>query len=91
MGRDSLRNIPKLYDFTSTNERYHVHIALVLFNASTTNNKNKSDEGLGDDDDLRPLEEVESAVDEASKTKEVGKATVLRIQWLVGRGSAAIR
>merc|ERR1719230_935366 len=29
------------------------------------------DEGLGDDDDLPPLEEVEGAADEASKTEEV--------------------
>ena len=29
------------------------------------------DEGLGDDDDLPPLEEVEGAADEASKMEEV--------------------
>jgi hypothetical protein len=32
------------------------------------------DEGLGDDDDLPPLEEVEGAADEASKMEEVNLA-----------------
>merc|ERR1712031_92484 len=31
----------------------------------------EDDEGLGDDDDLPPLEEVEGAADEASKMEEV--------------------
>jgi len=32
---------------------------------------NKKDEGLGDDDDLPPLEEVEGSAEEASKMEEV--------------------
>eukprot|EP00434_Breviolum_minutum_P018023 symbB.v1.2.015892.t1/scaffold1195.1/size134849/3 len=43
------------------------------------------DEGLGDDDDLPPLEEVEGAADEASKMEEVRSShlpvTLLRISW----------
>jgi len=35
---------------------------------------NDDGEGLGDDDDLPPLEEVEGAADEASKMEEVDEA-----------------
>ena len=35
---------------------------------------NGGDEGLGDDDDIPPLEEVEGAEDEASKMDEVDEA-----------------
>merc|ERR1712242_605029 len=37
-------------------------------------NIDDDDEGLGDDDDLPPLEEVEGAADEASKMEEVDRA-----------------
>ena len=40
-------------------------------------------EGLGDDDDLAPLEEVEDAADEASKIEEVDqKACCLAVAFL---------
>ena len=35
---------------------------------------NDDGEGLGDDDDIPPLEEVEGAADEASKMEEVDEA-----------------
>merc|ERR1712070_557389 len=40
-------------------------------------NLDDDDEGLGDDDDLPPLEEVEGAADEASKMEEVDQSCCL--------------
>merc|ERR1712154_450331 len=37
------------------------------------------DEGLGDDDDLPPLEEVDGAADEASKMEEVDRSLIFEL------------